>query len=57
MNRAPVKEREEAQEKGQDYDKPPISYKNLQPSYIQTTQEALKETKGEMQFLGNIERS
>jgi hypothetical protein len=52
MNKAPVKEREDLQEKVHDYDKPLISYKNQQPSHIQSTREEFKEPQ-EMRFHGN----
>jgi hypothetical protein len=39
----------------QDYDKLPFSYKNLQPSHIQSTQEELKEPQ-EMEAMGNSQQ-
>jgi hypothetical protein len=56
LNTTPVKGSEYPQEKVQDYDVLPTNNKNLEPSYIQSTLEKLKETKGEMQFLGNSEQ-
>jgi hypothetical protein len=53
MNMAPVKETEYLREKVPDNNKLPMNSGDLEPSSIQSTQEALKETKREMQFLGN----
>jgi hypothetical protein len=55
MNMAPVKETEYLREKVHDNNKLPMS-ENPEPSSIQSTQEELKKTKREMQFLGNNEQ-
>ena len=56
MNKAPVKETEYLREKVHDNNKLPMNYGNLEPSSIQSTQEELKKTEREMQFLGNNEQ-
>ena len=56
MNMAPVKETEYLREKVHDNNRLPMNYENLEPSSIQRTQEELKKTKREMQFLGNNEQ-
>jgi hypothetical protein len=56
MNMAPVKETEYLREKVHDNNKLSMNYGNLEPSGIQRTQEELKKTKREMQFLGNNEQ-
>ena len=53
---APVKETEYLREKVHDNNKLPMNYENLEPSNIQSTQEELKKTEREMQFLGNNEQ-
>jgi hypothetical protein len=53
MDMAPVKETEYLREKVHDSNKLPMNYEHPEPSGIQSTQEELKKTKREMQFLGN----
>jgi hypothetical protein len=56
MNMSPVKETEYLREKVHDNNKLPMNSENLEPSNIQRTQEKLKKTKREMQFLGNSQQ-
>jgi hypothetical protein len=56
MNRAPVKETEYLRGKVHDNNKLSMNYENPEPSSIQRTQEELKKTKREMQFLGSNEQ-
>ena len=56
MNMAPVKETGYLRGKVHDNNKLPMNYENIEPSSIQSTQEELKKTKREMQFLGNNEQ-